>query len=53
MKSVNCSKPGYAITTCSKIQHILYDLIFTTKLNDYLDFNYDYIMGLFEFVVGE
>jgi hypothetical protein len=53
MKSVNCSKPGYTIITCSKIQHILYDLIFTTKLNDYLDFNYDYIMGLFEFVIGE
>jgi len=38
--------------TCLKIEHIPYDLIFTTKFKS-LDFNYDYFMGLFEFVVGE
>jgi hypothetical protein len=34
MKSVNCSKPGYASITCSKIENIHYNLIFTTKFND-------------------
>jgi mRNA-degrading endonuclease YafQ of YafQ-DinJ toxin-antitoxin module len=36
MKSVNCSKPGYKSITCSKIEHIPYNLIFTTKCNDSL-----------------
>jgi hypothetical protein len=31
MKTVNCSKPGYASITCSNIP---YNLIFTTKLID-------------------
>ena len=31
MKIVNCSKPGH---TCLKIEHIPYNLIFTTKFND-------------------
>ena len=34
MKRVNCSKPGYTGITCSKIEHIPYNLIFTTKYND-------------------
>jgi hypothetical protein len=34
MKSVNCSKPGYASITCSKISNIPYNLTFTTKFND-------------------
>ena len=34
MKSLNCSKPGYASITCSKISNIPYNLIFTTKFND-------------------
>ena len=34
MKSVNCSKPGYASITCSKIKNFPYNLIFTTKFND-------------------
>jgi len=33
MKSVNCSKPGYTVS-CSKIENMLYNLIFTTKFND-------------------
>jgi hypothetical protein len=36
MKSVNCSKPGYTCIICSKIEHIPYNLIFTTKFNDSL-----------------
>ena len=31
MKSIKCSKPGYTSITCSKIEHIPYNLIFTTK----------------------
>ena len=34
MKSVSCSKPGYASITHSKIEHIPYNLTFTTKFND-------------------
>ena len=34
MKSINYSKPGYASITCSKILHIPYNLISTTKFND-------------------
>ena len=34
MKSVNCSKPGYASITRSKIEHIPYNLTFATKFND-------------------
>jgi hypothetical protein len=34
MKSVNCSIPGYERITCSKIENISYNLIFTTKFND-------------------
>jgi hypothetical protein len=34
MKSINCSKPGYASITCSKIENIPYNLIFTTKFSD-------------------
>jgi hypothetical protein len=34
MKSVNCSIPGYERITCSKIENIAYNLIFTTKFND-------------------
>jgi hypothetical protein len=33
MKSVNCTKPGYTSITCSKIEHIPYNVIFTTKCN--------------------
>jgi hypothetical protein len=33
MKSVNCSKPGYASITCSKIKNIPYNLIFATIFN--------------------
>jgi hypothetical protein len=33
MKSVNCTKPGYTSITCSKIEHIPYNVIFTTKRN--------------------
>jgi hypothetical protein len=36
MKSVNCSRPGYTCIICSKIEHIPYNLIFTTKFNDSL-----------------
>ena len=36
MKSVNCSKPGYTSITCSKNEHIPYNLIFATKCNDSL-----------------
>jgi hypothetical protein len=34
MKSINCSIPGYTNIICSKIEHIPYNLIFTTKYND-------------------
>jgi len=34
MKSVSCSKPGYASITCSKISNIPDNLNFTTKFND-------------------
>ena len=34
MKRVNCSKPGYASITRSKIENIPYNLILTTKFND-------------------
>ena len=34
MKSVNCSKPGYTSIICSKIENILYNIIFTIKFND-------------------
>ena len=34
MKSVNYSKPGYTSINCSKIEHIPYNLIYTTKYND-------------------
>ena len=34
MKIVNCSKPGYTSITCSKIENIPYNIIFTTKFND-------------------
>ena len=34
MKSVDCSKPGYRSITCSTIEHIPYNLLFTTKWND-------------------
>ena len=34
MKSVNCSNPGYTSIACSKIEHIPYNYIFTTKFND-------------------
>ena len=34
MKSINCSKPDYTSITCSKIEHIPYNLIFTTKFNE-------------------
>jgi hypothetical protein len=30
MKRVNCSKQGYTSITCSKIEYIPYNLIFTT-----------------------
>jgi len=36
MKSVNFSKPVYTSITCSKIENIPYNLIFTTKFNDSL-----------------
>jgi len=36
MKRINCSKPGYTSITCSNIEHIPYNLIFTTKFNDSL-----------------
>jgi hypothetical protein len=32
--SIYCSKPSYTSITCSKIEHIPYNLIFTTKCND-------------------
>ena len=35
MKSVNWPKPGYASITCSTISNIPYNLIFTTKFNDF------------------
>jgi len=31
---VSCSKPGYTSIICSKIEHLPYNLIFTTKFND-------------------
>jgi hypothetical protein len=34
MKSVNCSKPGYASINCSEISNIPDNLIFTTKFKD-------------------
>ena len=34
MEIVNCSKPGYTSIACSKIEHIPYNYIFTTKFND-------------------
>jgi hypothetical protein len=34
MKSLNCSKPDFERITCSKTEHIPYNLIFTTKCND-------------------
>ena len=34
MKSVSCSKPGYASITFSNILNIAYNLIFTAKFND-------------------
>ena len=34
MKTVNCTKPGYTSKTCSKIENIPYNLIFTTTIND-------------------
>jgi len=38
----------------TNIEHIPYNLIFTIKFNaSILDINYDYFMGLFEFVVVE
>ena len=39
MKSVSRAKPGYTSITCSKIEHIPYNFIFTTK---FLDFKYDF-----------
>jgi hypothetical protein len=50
MKSVSCSKQGYASITCSKIENIPCNLIFITKFNDYYDFNYDYFIAIFKFV---
>ena len=44
MKSVNWPKPDYAIS------NIPYNLIFTTKFNESLI--YDYFMWQFEFIVG-
>ena len=41
---------GCTIIPCSKIEHMSYNLIFTTKCND---FNYDSFTGLIEIVVGE
>jgi hypothetical protein len=35
MKSVIFSKPGYTSITCSNISNIPYNLIFTTKFNDF------------------
>jgi len=35
MKSINCSKTGFTSITCSKIEHIPYNLIFRTKFNDF------------------
>ena len=32
MKSLNCSKPCYTFITCSKIEPLPYNFIFTTKL---------------------
>jgi hypothetical protein len=34
-KSISCSKTGYTSITCSKITNIPYNLIFTTKFNDF------------------
>ena len=36
MKSINCYKPGYTSITGTNIEHISYNLIFTTKCNDSL-----------------
>ena len=33
---LNIEQPGYTRITCSKIENILYNLIFTTKFNDTL-----------------
>jgi hypothetical protein len=54
MNSVRYSKPGYTSIACSKLSNIPYNSIFTTKFNDSsMNFNYDYFMGLFVFVIGE
>jgi hypothetical protein len=50
MKSVNFFKTGYASIYCSQIEHMFYNLIFTTNFNE---FNYDSFMGLIELVVGK
>jgi len=50
MKSVNFFKTGHTSIYCSKIEHMSYNLIFTTKFNE---FNYDSFTGLIEIVVGE
>jgi hypothetical protein len=34
MKSINCSKPVYTSTPCTKIENIPYNLIFQAKFND-------------------
>jgi hypothetical protein len=34
LRLINFSKPGYASITCSKIENIPNNLIFTTKFND-------------------
>jgi hypothetical protein len=34
MKRVDCSKQSYTSITCSEIEHIPYNVIFTTKFND-------------------
>jgi hypothetical protein len=36
MKRVSCSKPGYTSITYLYIEHIPYNLIFTTKCKDFL-----------------
>ena len=38
--------------TCSKIEHIPYKYFLQQNVM-IIDFNYDYFMGLYEFVVGE
>ena len=39
MKSVKLLKKGYTNITCSKIEYIHYNFIFTTKFNDSLILN--------------